>query len=397
MLPLDDLLVIDLTRVLSGPFATMQLGDLGARVIKIERPGGGDDTRGFGPPFLAGESAYFLAVNRNKESVSIDLADPRGREAVARMLARADVLVENFRPGVLDRLGLGPAQTLARNPRLVYASISGYGHAGLPSFSSRPGYDLILQGVGGVMSVTGEPDGPPLKAGLPIADLAAGLYAVIGVLTALHARGRTGRGQHVDVSMLDGLISILSYQAGLALATGVVPGRMGNAHPTIVPYQTFRARDGWLNIGCGNDALFRSFCQASGHANLAGDPRYRTNADRVRHRDALLAELGPLVAARDAADWLAALEAAGVPCGPVLDVGQALAHPQAAAREMLRTIVHPSAGEIRVTGVPVRLADTPGDLRLPPPLLGEHTDAFLREAGLSNEEIAAMRRDGVAE
>lgn len=395
MRPLDDLLVVDLSRVLAGPYCTMLLADYGARVVKVERPGAGDDSRGFGPPFVGGEAAYFLALNRNKESIALDIADPGGLAALERLAGRADVLCESFRPGVLDRLGLGPAHALAKNPRLVYASISGFGHAGAPGWSARPGYDLVAQGAAGLMSLTGEPGGPPMRAGLPIADLFAGVFAALGVLLALRARERTGRGQHVDVSLQDGMISILSYAAGICFATGAPPARMGNAHPTIAPYETYAARDGAVNVACGNDALFRALCEAVGRADLAGDPRFRTNEARVRNREALAADLRALFAARTVAQCLAALEAAGVPCGPILDVAGALAHPQVAARGMVREIDHPTAGRIRVCGPPVRLADTPGDVRSPPPLLGEHGDAVLRACGTGDGEIARLRAAGV--
>jgi crotonobetainyl-CoA:carnitine CoA-transferase CaiB-like acyl-CoA transferase len=380
MLPLDDLLVFDLSRVLSGPYCSMYLGDFGARVVKLEHPKGGDDTRGFGPPFLGGESTYFMSINRNKESIAVDLKDPRGQKLAADLAARADVLLENFRPGTLDKLGLDYRALRERNPRLIYCSVSGYGHSGDPEWVEKPGYDLVVQGMGGAASLTGEPDGPPLKFGLSIADLAAGLYAFAGILLALHARHRTGRGQHVDVSMLDGQISLLTFQAGSFFATGNVPVRRGNKHPSIVPYETFRASDGWVNIACGNDSLFRALCAAVPSLNaLAGDARFRTNADRVAHRDALSAILDPLVASQPVAHWVDVCEKAGIPTGPILDVGQALSHPQVLARDMVVPLVHPTAGDVRVTGVPVKLSETPGAVRRAAPRLGEHTRATLRE------------------
>jgi crotonobetainyl-CoA:carnitine CoA-transferase CaiB-like acyl-CoA transferase len=397
MLPLDDLLVFDLSRVLSGPYCSMYLGDFGARVVKLEHPKGGDDTRGFGPPFLHGESTYFMSINRNKESIAIDLKDPRGQKIAADLAARADVLLENFRPGTLDKLGLDYQTLREKNPRLIYCSVSGYGHSGDPAWVEKPGYDLVVQGMGGAASLTGEPDGPPLKFGLSIADLAAGLYAFSGILLALHARHRTGRGQHVDISMLDGQISLLTFQAGSFFATGKVPTRRGNKHPSIVPYETFKASDGYVNIACGNDSLFRALCKSVADLNaLAEDPRFAKNPDRVAHRDALSAILDPLVASKPVQHWVDLCERAGIPTGPILDVGQALAHPQVLARDMVVPLTHPTAGEIRVTGVPVKLSETPGAVRHPAPRLGEHTQAALQGIlGLEDAELETLTKDGV--
>jgi formyl-CoA transferase/CoA:oxalate CoA-transferase len=394
--PLDDLLVLDLSRVLAGPYCSMLLADFGARVIKIERPGEGDDTRGYGPPFLEGESTYFLATNRNKQSVALDFKHPRGRELLHELAARADVLVENFRPGVLERLGLGPTEALAKNPRLVYVSVTGFGHAGLPEWSRRPGYDLMLQGEGGLPSLTGPAAGPPYRVGVPIADLVAGLYAFAGTLLALCARARTGRGQHVDVSLLDGQISLLTYNAGIVFATGADPDRMGNAHPSIVPYETYRASDGFFNLACGNDSLFRILAQALGKPEWAADARFAKNADRVRNRQDLGALLDPLFLTQPVAHWIEVLDGAGIPCGRIATVSQALAHPQALARGMVAALEHPRAGPIRVTGVPVRLSEQPGSVRTPPPMLGEHTRVALAELlELSDGDLAGLARQGV--
>ena len=397
MLPLDDLLVFDLSRVLSGPYCSMQLADFGARVVKLEKPGEGDDTRAFGPPFLHGESTYFLSVNRNKESLAVDLKRPEGRALALSIAARADVLLENFRPGALDRLGLGYEELHAKNPRLIYCSISGFGHFGLAEHSQRPGYDLVVQGLGGLASLNGEPERGPLKCGVSIADMVAGLYGLIGILVALHARERTGRGQHVDVSMLDGQISLLTYHAGIHFATGKIPTRMGNRHPSITPYETYRAGDGHVNIAVGNDSLWRTFAgEILDRPDLLADPRFVTNALRVQHRDALATILEPLVAARTVAYWLDALERAGIPCGPIYSVAEALAHPQVKARDMVVALDHPTAGPIRVTGVPVRLSDTPGSVRTPPPRLGEHTRKLLQElCGVEAEELERLTKAGV--
>jgi crotonobetainyl-CoA:carnitine CoA-transferase CaiB-like acyl-CoA transferase len=396
MLPLDDLVVFDLSRILSGPYCSMYLGDFGARVIKLEHPDGGDDTRGFGPPFLGGESTYFMSINRNKESVAIDFKDARGRELARRLAARADVLLENFRPGALERLGLDYTQLREINPRLIYCSISGFGHTGVPDWTRRPGYDLAIQGMGGLASITGWADGAPCKVGTSIADMIAGLYALVGILVALHARQRTGRGQHVDVSMLDGQISLLTYHAGIHFATGAIPTRRGNQHPSITPYETFSARDGFVNIAVGNDAQWRAFCAAVGGplAPLGSDPRFATNAARVERRAELEALLQPLVAERTVADWIALCDGAGIPSGPIHTVAEALAHPQVLARDMVVPLQHATAGAIKVTGVPVRLSETPGRVRTPPPRLGEHTRAVLRQLldvdeNLVDELIAA--------
>jgi len=397
VLPLDDLLVFDLSRVLSGPYCSMYLGDFGARVVKLELPGDGDDTRRFGPPFLGGESTYFMSVNRNKESIAVDLKHPSGQKIALDLAARADILLENFRPGALTKLGLDYATLAEKNPRLIYASISGYGHSGDPDWVRRPGYDLAIQGMGGLASLTGLPGGPPLKSGVSIADLAAGLYALVGILVALHARERTGRGQHVDVSMLDGQVSLLTYHAGSLFATGQVPSRRGNQHPSIVPYETFQAADGWFNLAVGNDSLWRAFgaAVAPALAGVVDDPRFATNQARVENRVALGAILEPLLAGRTVEEWVAICDRAGVPAGPILNIGQALSHPQVRARGMVTTVEHPTAGPVQMTGVPVRLSETPGAVRTPPPRLGEHTRSVLGSLlGLGEEELGALERAG---
>ncbi|MDQ7819065.1 MAG: CoA transferase [Armatimonadota bacterium] len=392
MMPLDDLLVVDLSRALAGPFCTLMLSDLGARVIKVETPEGGDDTRGWGPPFVGTESAYFLSVNRNKESLTLNLKDPRGVAVLRRLLQRADVLVENFRPGTMERLGLGYARVHADFPRLIYASISGFGQDG-PA-RDRAAYDLILQGMGGLMSITGEEDGPPVKVGVAIADIGAGMYAAFGILAALRARERTGTGQWVDAALLDGQVSWLTYAAAIYFATGESMGRLGSAHPTIVPYQAFRTADGYLNVAVGSEAIWKRFCEAV-DPGLAGDPRYATNRDRVAHRRDLVAHLSRLFARRTTAAWMEILDAAGVPNGPILTIAEVFGHPQVLHRQMVVEMDHPAAGRIRQTGLPVKLSATPGRLRTPPPTLGQHTTAILRELGYSDAEVAALRADGV--
>jgi len=381
MTPLDDITVLDFSRVLAGPYCTMQLADLGARVIKIEQPGKGDDTRAWGPPFVKGESAYFLCVNRNKESVALDLKAPSTRAILDALLARADVVVENFRPGTMERLGLGYDAVAAAYPRIVYCSISGFGQTGPRSI--EPGYDAMMQAEGGLMSITGPPDGSPYRVGVAIGDIATGMFAVQGILAALLARGRTGRGQRVDIAMLDAVTSLLTYQASSAFATGITPVRMGNRHPSIAPYDTFAAADGEFVLSVGNDEQFRRMCGVLDAPRLAADSRFSTNADRVLNSDALRHELAGLLKGWTREALLAALTRAGVPCGAVRSVTEALADPQLAAREMIVPLEHVTAGAIKVLGTPLKLSDTPAAVRTPPPALGQHTDAVLRELGFS--------------
>lgn len=392
MMPLDDLLVVDLTRALAGPFCTLMLGDLGARIIKVETPEGGDDTRGWGPPFVGTESAYFLGVNRNKESLTINLKDPRGKDILLRVLARADVLVENFRPGIMERFGLGYTELHPRLPRLIYTSISGFGQDG-PA-RERTAYDLILQGMGGLMSITGEEGGPPVKVGVAIADICAGMYSAFGILAALRVRERTGRGQLVDAALLDGQVSWLTYAAGIYFTTGEIPGRLGSAHPTIVPYQAFQTADGYLNVAVGSEAIWRRFCEVVDLA-LADDPRYTTNRDRVAHRRELIPHLDRIFLTRTTHAWTELLEVAGVPNGPILTVAEVFAHPQVRHRRMLVEVDHATAGRIKQTGVPVKFSETPGRIRAAPPTLGQHTDAILLELGYPKSEIEALRQQKV--
>ena len=377
--PLDGLLVVDLTRVLSGPYCTMLLGDMGARVIKIEQPGRGDDTRAWGPPFVGSESAYFLSVNRNKESLALDLKHPDATPVLDALLDRADVLVENFRPGKMDRLGLGWERVSARWPRVVYCSISGFGQTG--PRRGQPGYDAVVQAESGLMSITGDADGPPYRLGVAIADIVSGMFAAQGIAMALLARARTGRGQRVDVGMLDAAVSLLTYQAGIHFASGAVPRRMGNRHPSIVPYETFGAADGEFVIAVGNDELWRRLCQAMSRMDLAEDPRFATNRGRVEHYGDLRPVLADVLRTRTRREWIATLDAAGIPCGEVRDLGEVFADPQLRARSMIEEIEHAAVGAVRVLGMPIKLSDTPGAIRRPPPSLGQHTAAILEELG----------------
>ena len=387
--PLAGTTVLDLTRVLSGPYCTMLLADMGARVIKVEHPGRGDDTRAWGPPFLAGESSYFLSINRNKQSITLDFKAPAGRAVLDTLVAQADVLVENFRPGTLTRQGLDYDTLAPTHPRLIYTSLSGYGHTG--PRTAEPGYDAVLQGEGGLMSITGPSDGPAYRLGVAVADIVTGMFAAQGVLLALLARQTSGRGQHVDVAMLDSVAALLTYQAGIVFATGTSPGRMGNRHPSIAPYDTYETADGPLVLAIGNDDQWQRFCRVAGLDVLVPDARFGTNAGRVQHYDALEPLISRALAADTRVNWTARLMAVGVPCGPVRAVDEVLADAQLAARGMIERLAHPVAGEISVLGTPIKLSATPGRVRSAPPTFGEHTDDVLREIGLSSGEIAALR------
>jgi len=391
--PLAGLTILDLTRVLSGPYCTMLLADMGARVIKIEHPGRGDDTRAWGPPFVGAESAYFLSINRNKESVTLDFKSPEGRDILERLAGRADALVENFRPGTLARAGFDYEAIAPRHPRLVYCSISGFGQTG-PG-RDRPGYDAVIQAEGGLMSVTGDPDGPGYRVGIAIADLVAGLLAAQGIVLALFARDRTGRGQHVDISMFDGVVSLLSYHASTYLTTGATSRRVGNRHATIAPYDTFAAADGEFFLAVGNDDQFTRFCGVAGLTELPRDQRFATNPARVVNRDALVALLLPVLGTRPRERWIAALTEAGVPCGAVREVPDVLSDPQVRARRMIEAVEHATLGQLSVLGVPIKLSDTPGDVRTAPPTLGQHTAQVLRELDFSTATIEQFRQRGV--
>jgi crotonobetainyl-CoA:carnitine CoA-transferase CaiB-like acyl-CoA transferase len=402
--PLAHIRVLDLTRVLAGPWAGQNLADLGAEVIKVERPGKGDDSRAFGPPWLkdasgrdTGESAYFACANRGKKSVTVDLTAPAGQAIVRELAQKSDVLLENYKFGDLARYGLGYEQLHALNERLVYCSLTGFGQTG--PYRERPGYDFMIQGMAGLMSVTGErddlPGGGPQKAGIPIADIMTGMYATVAVCAALASRAHGAGGQHLDLALFDVQAAVLANQAANYLATGESPGRLGNAHPNIVPYQTFKTADGDMILACGNDNLFRKFCAVAGCAELADDARFATNGKRVQNRAELTKLLAEILRQRTTRDWVEALEAAGVPNGPINTIAQVFAEPQAVARGLKLELPHPRAGKVSLVRSPMRFSATPLEHRLPPPLLGEHTDEVLREVlGRSDAQIAQLRAEG---
>ncbi|MDX2201773.1 MAG: CoA transferase [Hyphomicrobiaceae bacterium] len=391
--PLSGIRVLDLCRVVSGPFATMHLGDLGADVVKIEDPGTGDESRRYGPPFVNGESSYFLSVNRNKRSCSIDLRTAAGQEAIRALARVADVVVDNFRPGTLDRWGLGYDVLSAPNPALIQCSITGFGRTGPDA--GRPGYDLILQGESGVMDITGEPDGLPMKVGTSIADLVTGLYASQAVLAALMRRARGGGGGRVDVSMLDAMASLLTFNAGMYFATGDSPRRRGNVHPTISPYETFQASDGWLNIGVANDKFWALLCDAIGRHDLGTDPRFDTAPRRAVNRAALAALLRPIFAQRTRGAWIELLGRVGIPVGAIKSVGEVCETPQLTGRGMVQTVSHRVAGDLRIIARPLRFDDAPPPPSSPPPLLGEHTfDVFSDWLGMTRDELSGWALGG---
>jgi crotonobetainyl-CoA:carnitine CoA-transferase CaiB-like acyl-CoA transferase len=396
--------VLDLSRVLAGPWCAQTLADLGADVVKVERPGTGDDTRGWGPPFLpdrhgqdTAESAYYLGANRNKRSITIDISKPQGQALVRQLAQGSDVLVENYKVGDMARYGLDSSSLLALNPRLVYCSVTGFGQTG--PYRQRAGYDYAIQGMGGLMSITGErddlPGGGPQKVGVAVADLFTGMYATVAILAALRHRDLTGQGQAIDMALLDTQVAMLANLGANYLVSGKVPGRAGNAHQNIVPYQVFEVADGHIILAVGNDGQFRKFCDVAGCPELSSDPRYARNADRVRHRKALIPLLERRMLTRTKADWLAALETAQVPCGAINSLDEVFADPQIQARTMTMPVAHPLNDDLRLVASPMKLSATPVSLRHAPPLLGQHTDEVLLEAGLSGAAIAELRAKGV--
>ncbi len=394
--PLTGLRVLDLTRVLAGPTCTQMLGDLGAEVIKIERPEAGDDTRGFAPPFVPNtkESAYFVGVNRNKKSVTLDIAKPEGQAIIHKLLEHCDILVENFKVGALAKYGLGYEQLAKTHPRLIYCSITGFGQTG--PYAPRPGYDALIQAMGGVMSLTGEPNGSPQKVGVPVADLFAGLYGCIGILAAVNHRNSTGQGQQIDIGMLDTHVAWLANQGMNYLATGENPARLGNQHPNIAPYQEFPTKDGYLILAVGNDPTFERFCKAFGQEALLADPRFATNPIRVQNRQLVTDTLTPVMKSKTTAEWIDALEALKIGCGPINTLEQVFADPHVQAREMVVEMAHGSGETVKVIANPVKLSATPPSYRSPPPVLGEHTEDVLASVlKMSASEIAALREKGI--
>jgi len=401
--PLSGVRVLDLSRVLAGPWCTQTLGDLGADVIKVERPGSGDDTRGWGPPFLkdreghdTAEAAYYLGTNRNKRSITVDIAQPAGQALIRDLVARCDVFIENFKVGDMARYGLDAPALCAHHPGLVYCSVTGFGQTG--PYRERAGYDYAIQGIGGLMSVTGErddlPGGGPQKVGVAVADLFTGMYATVAILAALRHRDRTGQGQVIDMALLDTQVAMLANLGANYLATGVAPKRAGNAHQNIVPYQVFEVADGHIILAVGNDGQFAKFCEVAGAADLAGDARFARNEGRVRHRETLAPLLAGLMKRRTKDDWLSALEAAKVPCGAINNLDEVFADPQVSARGMTVAVTHPLADSVRLAASPMKLSATPVQYRRAPPLLGEHTDEVLREFGWTDAQRAALRAQG---
>ncbi|EDT38455.1 L-carnitine dehydratase/bile acid-inducible protein F [Burkholderia ambifaria MEX-5] len=398
---LSHIRVLDLTRVLAGPWCAQTLADFGADVIKVERPGAGDDTRHWGPPYLkdaagadTAEAAYYLAANRNKRSVTVDIATPEGQQIVRELAAQSDVVLENYKVGQLAKYGLDYESLRAVKPDLVYCSVTGFGQTG--PYAHRAGYDFIVQGIGGFMSITGErdsePGGGPQKAGVAIADLATGLYSTIAVLAALAHRDRTGEGQYIDMALLDVQVALLANMNTNFLASGKPPVRWGNAHPNIVPYQTFQTSDGWIIVAVGNDGQFRKFVEAGGRAELADDERFATNPSRVRHRDTLVPILAQMVKTRGKADWIGTLEAAGVPCGPINELDEVFDNEQVVARGMQVSLPHPCGADVKLVRNPIRMSATPPDARTAPPLLGAQTEAVLRDMlGYDAARIAALK------
>ena len=392
MQPLNGIRVLDLSRVLAGPYCTMVLGDLGADVIKVEAPEG-DETRGWGPPFAGeapGESAYYLCVNRNKRSIVVNFKTGEGRAIIHKLIKQSDVLVENFRPGTVARFSLDYESISANNPELIYCSITGFGQAG--PLRDRPGYDFMIQAMGGLMSITGEPDGEPMKVGVAVADLFAGQNAVIAILAALQARAQSGKGQHLDIALFDSQVGMLANVASNYLISGHLPKRYGNAHANIVPYQSFQASDEWFVIAVGNDKQFEKFCEVIGKLELARDLRFNLNSNRVKNREELINLIQPIFLKKTAGEWLSLLETEGIPCGPMNTLDKAFSMPQVEAREMLIEMEHPTIGKLSLVGSPLKFSETPVDYKLPPPRLGEHTEHILKElVGYSLEQITDLQ------
>ena len=394
MKALEGIRVLDLTRALAGPFCTLMLGDNGADVIKVEIPGSGDDTRKWGPPFIGEESAYYLSINRNKRSLTLNLQDAQAQEVFMKLAKDIDVVVENFTPGVMGRFGLDYEAVKAVNPKVVYCSISGFGQDG--PYRNRPAYDQIMQGVGGLMSITGEPDGEPQKIGIAVTDIGAGMWSAFAIMAALNHRGKTGEGQYIDISMLDAQVAWLTYQAAFFFANGEAPKRMGAAHPTLVPYQAFMCKDGkYINVAVGSERIWERFCQGMEREDLKDHPDYATNSVRVNNRGAMVSMLQEIFLTRPVAEWVKDLQAANVPCGPINDLADVFADPQVLARNMYLEMAHPTLGSIKQTGLPIKFSLTPGGLDRHPPLLGEHNQEILESLGYSKADVQSLKDQSV--
>ncbi len=392
--PLSGIKVLDLSRVLAGPYCSMMLGDLGAEVIKVELPQAGDDTRHWGPPEAGGEAAYYLCLNRNKRSLTVNMKTAPGREIIRKLALRSDILIENYKVGTLQKMGLGYADLRRENPRLIYCSITGFGQNG--PYKDKPGYDFMIQGMGGIMSITGEPDGPPMKVGVAIVDITAGLFATSAILAALRHRDLTGEGQYVDIALLDAVLAWLANVGSNYLVSGELPRRYGNGHPNIVPYEPFQAGDGvFFALAVGNDRQWRDFCCLAGLEPLARDPRFATNSERVLHREELIPIIAEKMLEKTSDEWLQQLDASKIPCGPINTLDKIFADPQVKEREMVVEVPHPTAGMVKLVASPMKFSRTPCQIHRHPPLLGEHTEEVLSAVlGYSQEEIDALRREG---
>lgn len=389
---LDGVRVLDLTRVLAGPYASMILGDLGADIIKIENTQGGDDSRGFGP-FVNGESVYFISLNRNKKSLSLNLKTEEGKEIFLKLVKDADIVLENFRPGTMEKLGLGYEELEKINPGLIYAATSGFGHTG--PYSGKAAYDLIVQGMGGIMSLTGEPEGPPTRVGASVGDITSGLFTTIGILAALNKRKETGKGQKVDVSMLDCQVAILENAIARYAVSGTSPKPTGNRHPSITPFSVFKALDGYVIVAAGNDTLWKKWCSTVGRVDLAEDVRFNTNGHRTDNWDALEPIMNEIISHKGVEEWLSIFEEAGIPASPINDVEKVVEHPQVQARDMIVHQDHPIAGRIMMPGIPIKLSKNPGSIDEPAPLLGQHNEMILRQLGYTQEEMERLEEKGV--